>query len=158
MCLSYLFYGRHLFQPPRQEHWCSAPCSAPGICQIDTTLHSIEATSSGRLETFQCTKVCPSLLGWELMFLSYVSIRKVCSPRLCITFLRVRCFRSEASSLRQDYPAWRGRASRFSYSQQRKAAGPLLREPVSQREFKFFERLLGIGVRHAITCARFLWV
>ncbi|KAF8270132.1 hypothetical protein EI94DRAFT_1572312 [Lactarius quietus] len=39
-----------------QEHSCSALCSADGICQIDTTPLSIEATFNGRHETFQYTK------------------------------------------------------------------------------------------------------
>ncbi|KAJ7504160.1 hypothetical protein B0H11DRAFT_1709774, partial [Mycena galericulata] len=39
-----------------QEHKCSALCSAPGICQIDTAPQSIEATFTGRHETFQYTK------------------------------------------------------------------------------------------------------
>ena len=42
----------------RQEHSCDALCSSPGICQIDTTPQSIEATFTGRHETFQYTKVC----------------------------------------------------------------------------------------------------
>ncbi|KAI0297433.1 hypothetical protein BC826DRAFT_1096771, partial [Russula brevipes] len=37
-------------------HPCSALCSASGICQIDTTPLSIEATFTGRHETFQYTK------------------------------------------------------------------------------------------------------
>ena len=52
-----LFLGSHSFESPRQEHSCSALCSAPGICQIDTTPQSIEATFTGRHETFQYTKV-----------------------------------------------------------------------------------------------------
>ncbi|KAL6309202.1 hypothetical protein BKA93DRAFT_724346 [Sparassis latifolia] len=40
-----------------QEHSCTALCKAPGICQIDTTPQSIEATFTGRHETFQYTKV-----------------------------------------------------------------------------------------------------
>ncbi|KAN0134237.1 hypothetical protein V8E53_008009, partial [Lactarius tabidus] len=40
-----------------QEHSCSALCSADGICQIDTTPLSVEATFSGRHEMFQYTKV-----------------------------------------------------------------------------------------------------
>src|SRR6266404_2343981 len=40
-----------------QEHSCSALCSAAGICQIDTTPQSIDATFTGRHETFQYTKV-----------------------------------------------------------------------------------------------------
>ncbi|GBE82556.1 hypothetical protein SCP_0409400 [Sparassis crispa] len=39
-----------------QEHSCTALCKAPGICQIDTTPQSIEATFTGRHETFQYTK------------------------------------------------------------------------------------------------------
>ncbi|KAI9460720.1 hypothetical protein F5148DRAFT_255942 [Russula earlei] len=39
-----------------EAHACSALCSAPGICQIDTTPLSIEATFTGRHETFQYTK------------------------------------------------------------------------------------------------------
>ena len=46
-----------------QEHSCDSLCSASGICQIDTTPQSIEATFTGRHETFQYTKVCLSLLG-----------------------------------------------------------------------------------------------
>ncbi|KAF8488922.1 hypothetical protein F5888DRAFT_1622603, partial [Russula emetica] len=41
----------------RQEHSCSTLCSAPGICQVDTTPQSIKATFTGRHETFQPTKV-----------------------------------------------------------------------------------------------------
>ncbi|KAI6111765.1 hypothetical protein EDD17DRAFT_1480234, partial [Pisolithus thermaeus] len=39
-----------------QEHPCAAMCSAPGICEIATAPHSIEATFTGRHETFQYTK------------------------------------------------------------------------------------------------------
>ncbi|KAJ6484963.1 hypothetical protein DFH09DRAFT_1378006, partial [Mycena vulgaris] len=39
-----------------QEHKCSALCGAPGTCQIDTAPQSIEATFTGRHETFQYTK------------------------------------------------------------------------------------------------------
>ncbi|KAJ7016426.1 hypothetical protein C8F04DRAFT_981687 [Mycena alexandri] len=39
-----------------QEHACAALCQADGICQIDTTPQSIEATFTGRHETFQYTK------------------------------------------------------------------------------------------------------
>ncbi|KAF7370371.1 VWFA domain-containing protein [Mycena sanguinolenta] len=39
-----------------QEHKCAALCQAKGICQIDTTPQSIEATFTGRHETFQYTK------------------------------------------------------------------------------------------------------
>ncbi|KAF8428955.1 hypothetical protein L210DRAFT_3508644 [Boletus edulis BED1] len=39
-----------------QEHLCTAICAAPGICEIETAPHSIEATFTGRHETFQYTK------------------------------------------------------------------------------------------------------
>ncbi|KAF8452913.1 hypothetical protein L210DRAFT_3617960 [Boletus edulis BED1] len=39
-----------------QEHLCSATCAAPGICEIETAPHSIEATFTGRNETFEYTK------------------------------------------------------------------------------------------------------
>ncbi|KAM5540363.1 hypothetical protein V8D89_005821 [Ganoderma adspersum] len=39
-----------------QEHACSAICQA-GICQIDTAPQSVEATFTGRHESFQYTKV-----------------------------------------------------------------------------------------------------
>jgi hypothetical protein len=65
-------YERHLFQFSRQEHSCSALCSSPGICQIDTTPQSIEATFTGRHETFQYTKVCSSLLmSWANVLITY---------------------------------------------------------------------------------------
>ncbi|KAF9232513.1 hypothetical protein BU15DRAFT_67382 [Melanogaster broomeanus] len=41
----------------RQEHLCTATCSAPGICEIETAPQSVEATFTGRNETFQYTKV-----------------------------------------------------------------------------------------------------
>ena len=41
----------------REEHTCSALCSDKGICQIDTAPQSIEATFTGKHETFQYTKV-----------------------------------------------------------------------------------------------------
>jgi len=42
----------------RQEHLCTSGCSAQGICEIETAPQSIEATFTGRHETFQYTKVC----------------------------------------------------------------------------------------------------
>ncbi|KAI0302831.1 hypothetical protein B0F90DRAFT_1809754 [Multifurca ochricompacta] len=39
-----------------ESHPCSALCSAPGICQIDTAPLSIEATFTGKHDTFQYTK------------------------------------------------------------------------------------------------------
>ncbi|KAI6161871.1 hypothetical protein EDD17DRAFT_1480245 [Pisolithus thermaeus] len=38
------------------EHLCSVDCSVPGICEIETAPYSIEATFTGRHETFQYTK------------------------------------------------------------------------------------------------------
>lgn len=40
----------------REAHRCQALCGA-GICEIDTQPQSIEATFTGRHETFQYTKV-----------------------------------------------------------------------------------------------------
>ncbi|KAA1477853.1 hypothetical protein DENSPDRAFT_787266 [Dentipellis sp. KUC8613] len=40
-----------------QEHSCNALCADPGICQIETHPHSIEATFTGKHETFQYTKI-----------------------------------------------------------------------------------------------------
>ncbi|KIK74646.1 hypothetical protein PAXRUDRAFT_175036, partial [Paxillus rubicundulus Ve08.2h10] len=40
-----------------QEHLCTAVCSSPGICEIETAPQSIEATFTGKNETFQYTKV-----------------------------------------------------------------------------------------------------
>ncbi|KAF9220065.1 hypothetical protein BS17DRAFT_739840 [Gyrodon lividus] len=39
-----------------QPHSCEAVCDARGICEIETAPHSIEATFTGRHETFQYTK------------------------------------------------------------------------------------------------------
>ncbi|CAL1701264.1 unnamed protein product [Somion occarium] len=39
-----------------QDHPCPASCQSPGICRIETTPQSIEATFTGRHETFQYTK------------------------------------------------------------------------------------------------------
>ncbi|KAG1889124.1 hypothetical protein F4604DRAFT_1673832 [Suillus subluteus] len=41
---------------PREEHSCSVQCTAEGICEIETAPQSIEATFTGRHETFQYTK------------------------------------------------------------------------------------------------------
>ena len=41
----------------RQEHLCTAVCAAPGICEIEMAPHPIEATFTGRNETFQYIKV-----------------------------------------------------------------------------------------------------
>ncbi|KIK81379.1 hypothetical protein PAXRUDRAFT_808137 [Paxillus rubicundulus Ve08.2h10] len=40
-----------------QPHSCEVVCSARGICEIETAPHSIEATFTGRHETFQYTKL-----------------------------------------------------------------------------------------------------
>ncbi|KAF9230358.1 hypothetical protein BU15DRAFT_57330 [Melanogaster broomeanus] len=47
------FWGQLLH---RQEHPCSQRCSAPGVCEIDTTPQSIQATFNGMHECFQYTK------------------------------------------------------------------------------------------------------
>lgn len=66
----------------REAHPCSALCPAPGICQIDTAPLSVEATFTGRHETFQYTKVREIIAFSPLFFfLILSSIRKV-RPRL----------------------------------------------------------------------------
>ena len=60
----YLSYRNHVQKTEilrRETHACSALCSAPGICQIDTAPTSIEAVFSGRHETFHYTKVIIAL-------------------------------------------------------------------------------------------------
>ena len=47
----------------RKTHLCPELCSFPGICHIDTTPQSIQATFTGRHETFQYTKVIRSVLS-----------------------------------------------------------------------------------------------
>lgn len=56
---SVLTFGSNFYD--RQEHSCKAVCTAAGICEIDTTPQSIEATFTGRHETFQYTKVISRL-------------------------------------------------------------------------------------------------
>jgi hypothetical protein len=46
-----------IFRTNREGHSCSEQCAASGICQIDTSPQSVEATFTGRHETFQYTKV-----------------------------------------------------------------------------------------------------
>ena len=56
----------------REAHPCSALCSDNGICHIETAPQSIEATFTGRYETFQYTKVIQSssiMYSMSLIFL-----------------------------------------------------------------------------------------
>jgi hypothetical protein len=46
-----------------QGHSCNALCGADGICTIETAPQSIEATFTGRHETFHYTKVNVSFLA-----------------------------------------------------------------------------------------------
>jgi hypothetical protein len=98
-----LFLGSHSFESPRQEHSCSALCSAPGICQIDTTPQSIEATFTGRHETFQYTKVTltSSRRYTDFLMMSLVHPRFV-SCYSSFSLLSVHYFSCEAAPLRQD--------------------------------------------------------
>ncbi|KAH7882014.1 hypothetical protein F5I97DRAFT_1939518 [Phlebopus sp. FC_14] len=50
-----------------QEHACPKLCTAKGICEIDMAPQSIEATFTGRHETFQYTKVNKSRIGYLLI-------------------------------------------------------------------------------------------
>ena len=64
-----------------EAHSCSAFCSAQGICQIDTAPLSVEATFTGRHETFQFTKVSTTRLSTSSLLIPsflFHSIRKVC--------------------------------------------------------------------------------
>jgi hypothetical protein len=49
-----------------EAHSCSAFCSGPGTCQIDTAPVSVKATFTGRHETFQYTKVSATRLSLVL--------------------------------------------------------------------------------------------
>src|SRR6267378_2742673 len=60
-----------------------------------------------------------------------------------VSLLSVRSFSCEAAPLRQDDRAWGGWTPRPSHSQQRKAAIPLLREPVSAVSVRILEALTG---------------
>ncbi|KAH9054525.1 hypothetical protein EDB87DRAFT_1580466 [Lactarius vividus] len=53
---------------PREAHSCLERCAVPGICQIDTSPQSIEATFTGRHETFQYTR---SQRGCSVLALSH---------------------------------------------------------------------------------------
>ena len=72
-------YVSHRNQVPRlkilhrESHQCLALCSAPGICQIDAAPMSIEATFTGRHETFQYTKVLTTLACTTLFWTCYSS-------------------------------------------------------------------------------------
>ncbi|KAI9453843.1 hypothetical protein BJY52DRAFT_1418099 [Lactarius psammicola] len=48
-----------------ESHSCHALCSASGICQIDTAPQYVEATFTGRHETFQFTKYTQGLFGYS---------------------------------------------------------------------------------------------
>lgn len=50
----------------RQEHSCNKECQSPGICRIETTPKSIEATFTGVHQTFQYTKVWLSSNGCQM--------------------------------------------------------------------------------------------
>jgi hypothetical protein len=61
----------------REEHSCSALCSAPGTCQIETSPQSVEATFTGRHETYQYTKVISVLVISVTRFSVFVTCRPV---------------------------------------------------------------------------------
>ena len=76
-----------------EAHSCTAFCSAPGTCQIDTAPMSVEATFTGRHETFQYTKVSEMCLFTDpLLIPPYTShsIRKVCQEPFSLDFSNVR--------------------------------------------------------------------
>jgi hypothetical protein len=85
---------------PSQEHSCSALCSADGICQIDTTPQSIEATFTGRHETFQYTKVSVSLSNpSNRNFTTPSSLHKVRHPEFYVTLVMYLCITLAAKRL-----------------------------------------------------------
>ncbi|KAF7308315.1 VWFA domain-containing protein [Mycena chlorophos] len=52
----------------QQSHPCSASCQLPGTCEIETAPQSIEATFTGRHETFQYTKYSQVAKRLECVF------------------------------------------------------------------------------------------
>lgn len=70
-----------LFMRPvcSQEHRCQAVCTATGICEIETQPQSIQATFTGRHESFQYTKVLDvsNLEGLVVLIILLRSILKV---------------------------------------------------------------------------------
>jgi hypothetical protein len=76
-----------------ETHPCTALCSATGICQIDTTPMSVEATFTGRHEAFQYTKVSETHLFTDhLPIPPYPlhSIHKVCQEPFALDFCNVK--------------------------------------------------------------------
>jgi hypothetical protein len=76
-----------------EAHPCRELCSALGTCQIDTTPMSVQATFTGRHETFQYTKVSETGLFTDPLLipphLSH-SIRKVCKEPFVLHLFNVR--------------------------------------------------------------------
>ena len=76
-----------------EAHPCTAFCSSPGTCQIDTTPMSVQATFTGRHETFQYTKVSETRFFTDpLLIPPYPShsIRKVCQEPFSLDFSNFR--------------------------------------------------------------------
>lgn len=59
-----------------QQHDCPSLCQLPSICRIDTTPQSVEATFTGRHDTFQYTKASPEKLAEFVTISAEHSIRK----------------------------------------------------------------------------------
>jgi hypothetical protein len=78
LCGSVLFLVQRLLYlnivMNRETHACPTLCSEPGICQIDTAPQSIQATFTGRHETFQYTKVVHSYHYLSPHYLSFVCL------------------------------------------------------------------------------------
>jgi len=77
--------------PNREEHECRALCTASGVCEINTAPQSIEATFTGRNETFQYTKV-RILFRARLKPLIVPSIHKVTRPSSAVSKLIILAF------------------------------------------------------------------
>ena len=76
-----------------EAHSCPAFCSSPGTCQVDTAPMSVEATFTGRHETFQYTKVSEKRLSARSSLIQAYplhSIHKVCQEPSTLGFCNMR--------------------------------------------------------------------
>ena len=106
-------------------------CAAPGICDIETAPHSIEATFTGRNETFQYTKVR------HLVSNAYVdtqSSRSILRVRFCMcshtALTRLWLDSCETLEMHKADPARRHEAQGTSQPQPGQERRPLLRGEV----------------------------
>ncbi|KAI0751604.1 hypothetical protein C8Q80DRAFT_1158354 [Daedaleopsis nitida] len=74
-----------------QEHSCKALCSAKGICQIETAPLSVEATFSGKHESFQYTKRLPCVVTIPVGELSHQGSHSHDLSEKCCHHCEERC-------------------------------------------------------------------